>query len=149
LASPAERGLGAVSNAGEHDAIRLTLARYCQFVDDGRFAEFAELFTPDAAFEVLGRRHVGREAIATFMEKAQPPERRGKHVCANSVIDVDVVDGAAPATAQVLTDYVFVGHTPDGGYAITSAGRYHDRMVRDPDSGQWRFAERRIVFLGG
>jgi hypothetical protein len=29
---------------------------------------------------------------------------------------------------------------------ITSAGRYHDRLVRNRD--RWRFADRRIVFLG-
>ena len=47
---------------------------------------------------------------------------------------------AAPDPASV--DYIFL----DRNRAITSAGRYHDRLVRQSD--RWRFAERRIVFLG-
>ena len=87
----------------------------------------------------MGRTYEGRDAIKGFIEKAQPPEQRGKHVAINPLIDVD------GDTATARTDYVFVGRTADG-LAVTSAGRYHDRLVRD--GGRWRFAERRIVFMG-
>ncbi|MHB8669016.1 MAG: nuclear transport factor 2 family protein [Acidimicrobiales bacterium] len=132
------------SNASEEDGIRRTIAQYAHFCDDGRFAEFADLFAEQATFAALGPPQVGREAIRDYMAKAQPPERRGKHLCFNTVIEI-APDGAS---AEAVTDYLFVGVQPEGGYAAanpTSAGRYHDRLVRDPD--RWRFAERRIVFM--
>jgi hypothetical protein len=41
------------TSAGEELAIRRTLACYCHYVDDGRFADLADLFAPDGSF-VLG-----------------------------------------------------------------------------------------------
>ena len=124
----------------DEEAIRRTLALYCQLCDDGRFEEWGELYTDDATFTVMGRTHRGRAAVRAFIEKGQPPERRGKHVCANPLIDVDGDEATA------TTDYVFVASSPEGGFTILSAGRYHDRLVRVGDG--WRFAERRIAFLG-
>lgn len=123
------------------ELIRRTLARYCQLCDDGRFDEWAELYVPDATFSVMGRTHTGRAEIQAFIEAGQPAELRGKHVCANSLIDVD--PDRAHATAR--TDFVFVGRT-DEGLAITSAGRYHDTLVREGDA--WLFRSRQIVFMG-
>ena len=125
----------------DEDGIRRTLAQYAQFCDDGRFDDFADLFAKDATFRVLDQAHEGRQSIKAFMEKAMPPEKRGRHACFNSVIEVD------GDTARAFTDYVFVGRADGGGFAITSVGRYHDNLVREGD--RWRFAERRIVFLGG
>jgi ketosteroid isomerase-like protein len=126
----------------DHLGVLRTLSLYCQLCDDGRFDEWAELYTDDAVFTVAGRRYEGRAAIKAFIEAGQPPERRGKHVCANPVVDLEA-DGV---TARATTDYVFVGRGADGGFAVTSAGRYHDRLVR-ADDGRWRFAERAIVFM--
>lgn len=123
------------------EGIRRTLALYCQLCDDGRFDEWADLYVEDAEFHVMGTTHRGRAAIKAFIEKGQPPERRGKHLCANPLIDLD--EGGA--TARAVTDYVFVARAGTG-LAITSAGRYHDRLVLD--GGRWRFARREIVFLG-
>jgi uncharacterized protein (TIGR02246 family) len=125
----------------DEDAIRRTLAEYCQFCDDGRFEDFADLFAENATFHVLDKTHEGRSEISAFMEKAMPPERRGRHACSNTVIDVD------GDTARAFTDYLFVSRVDGSSFAITSVGRYHDRLVKEPD--RWRFAERRIVFLGG
>lgn len=130
--------------ASAEEGIRRTIAQYALFCDDGRFDEFADLFTEQATFSALGPPQVGRASIRDYMAKAQPPQRRGKHLCFNTVIDVSP-DGS---TAEAVTDYLFVGIQPHGGYAAanpTSAGRYHDRLVRDSD--RWRFAERRIVFM--
>lgn len=130
------------------EAIRRTLAGYCHTCDDGRFGAFALLFAADAELAVMGSVHRGRDAIEAFMAAAQPPERRGKHLCANPLIAV--ADDGASATA--VTDYVFIARAagaeggPMGSFAITSAGRYHDRLVLD--DGTWRFARREIVFLG-
>jgi len=123
----------------DHDAIRNTLALYCQFCDDGRFEDWAQLYAADATFHVMGNVHRGREEIKAFIRAGQPPQLRGKHVAVNSVIEVH----GQKATA--LTDYVFVGRDGDG-LVITNAGRYHDRLVKDGQ--RWLFSERKIVFLG-
>ena len=118
--------------------IRLTLARYCQRCDDGEFAAWAQLFEADATFSVLGRTHAGRDVIRAFIEAAQPEDARGKHVLAQS--DIDVHTNGKEAT--VVTDFVFVSRARE----ITSAGRYHDRLRRG-DDGEWRFVSREIRFL--
>jgi 3-phenylpropionate/cinnamic acid dioxygenase small subunit len=129
-----------VTPSTPEEAIRRTLAQYCQLCDDGRFAEWIDLFTPDARFHVMGRTQQGPDAIVGFMEVGQSPERRGRHVAFSSVIDL-ADDGT---TARAWTDYVFV----DQQRSITSVGRYHDELVLG-DDGRWRFALREIVFLGG
>lgn len=117
-------------------AIARTLARYCHLCDDGEFEAFAELFDADAVFTVRGREYRGREAIRAFMEAAQGPDARGKHVLGQSVVDVD---GDA---ACAVTDYLFVTKA----LAVSSAGRYHDTLRRG-DDGIWRFTSREIRFL--
>jgi 3-phenylpropionate/cinnamic acid dioxygenase small subunit len=120
----------------DEDGIRRTIAQYAHFCDDGRFDEWADLYTDDAEFTVMGRTYRGRDEVKGFIVKGQPPERRGKHICFNTVIDVD------GDTARAWTDYIFI----DQQKTVTSAGRYHDVLVRQPD--RWRFAQRRIVFMG-
>ena len=127
----------------ERAGILQTLALYCQLCDDGRFDEWADLYTADAEFVVMGRVHVGPLAIKGFIERGQPPERRGKHMCANPVIEIH----ASGRGASAVTDYVFVARGSDGLLALTSAGRYHDELVSD-DDGRWRFCRREIVFMG-
>lgn len=124
------------------EAIRRLLALYCQLCDDGRFEEWAELFTAEATFTVMGTTHTGRAGLQQFMAEAQPAEARGKHVAVNPLIEVD------GNRARAWTDYVFVGRVGEGDrLGVTSSGRYHDDLVRD-DDGRWRIAARRIVFLG-
>jgi hypothetical protein len=118
------------------EGIRRTIAQYAHFCDDGQFDEWGQLFTDDATFSVLGEDHEGRAAAQAFIEKVQGPEQRGKHICVNSVIDLD------GDRARAWTDYIFIDKTK----AITSAGRYHDTLVRDDE--RWCFRARRIVFLG-
>ena len=84
----------------------------------------------------MGQTNKGREAIKAWIVPAQPPEARGKHVCINTVIDTEGDE------ADAWTDFVFIG--PD--QTISRVGRYHDRLVKGRD--RWRFAERRIVFMG-
>jgi 3-phenylpropionate/cinnamic acid dioxygenase small subunit len=120
----------------DEEAIRRTLAEYAHLCDDGRFEEWALLYTTDARFHVMGRTYEGREGAKGFIQKGQPPESRGKHICVNSVIDVD------GDRATAVTDYIFINKAKE----VLSAGRYHDVLVRQPD--RWRFSERRIVFMG-
>lgn len=123
----------------DEDQIRRTLSEYSQRCDDGRFDEWAELFTEDARFVLSGSVTEGRDSIRKLMISMMPPERRGQHVISNSLVDVD---GDA-ATAS--TDYLFVRPTPDGP-TIVAAGRYRDLLARHGRG--WRFRERAISMLG-
>jgi 3-phenylpropionate/cinnamic acid dioxygenase small subunit len=124
------------------EEIRRLLARYCQLCDDGSWDEWSKLFTDDAHFAVLGRTHEGPAAITAFIAASLPPEMRGKHLCANPIIDI----GTDGVSATAFTDYVFVGRGDDGQPTITSVGRYHDELVSDREG--WRFRRREIVFMG-
>lgn len=122
----------------DEDQIMRTFGQYSQWCDDGRFDEWAELFTEDASFVVSGSVTRGRDAIREYMQAVLPAESRGKHVTTNSLIDVD------GDTATAATDYLFVRPTAQGP-AIVAAGRYDDRLVRD--GTRWRFRERTITML--
>ena len=89
----------------DEDQVRRTLAGYCQYLDDGDFDRWVDLFTEDARLLFAGRTTVGRPAIRSYMEQVQPPEGRGKHITSNILVDV----GVASATAH--TDYLFVRPT--------------------------------------
>ena len=119
------------------DAIRATLARYCQYLDDGRFDDWTALFAEDCEFRVMGLHLVGRDALRGFIEPAQSEEMRGRHLISEPLIEVD------GNRATVTTDYAFVGRD----LAVQSSGRYHDVLVCG-DDGVWRFLEREIVFVG-
>ena len=120
--------------------IRRTIADYCHSCDDGRFDDYGACFTPDAVMVAMGKDIVGREAIIGWITAAQPPERRGKHVTFNTLLEIDVDAGRAKGA----TDYMFLGRSPSGPQ-ITTAGRYLDEFV--PVDGRWLFARREITFL--
>ncbi len=124
----------------DEDRIRRTLNEYSQLLDDGRFDEWADLFTEDARLELGDQATVGRPAIRAYMAEVQASGRRGMHVTTNSLVDVDV-DGD---TARATTDYLFVRPGAEG-LVLVAAGRYHDRMVRDGE--RWRFRVRSITML--
>jgi len=126
----------------EHEpAIRRLLAEYCHAYDDGRSDDFGALFTDDATFTVMGATTEGRDAIRSAIGTRAPDQPPGQHVTYNSVIEV-ADDGA---TARARTDFCYLTKK-DGALSISTAGRYHDELRRDPD--RWRLARRTIVFLG-
>lgn len=129
-------------NTSDDDlAIRRLLAEYCHAYDDGTAERFAALFTTDAELVVSGRTYAGRGEIRTIVGLGGPDRPPGQHVTYNSVIDPDVATGRARAR----TDFCYLRRGPDG-LEVTTAGRYHDHLVREPDG--WRFRRRTIVFLG-
>src|SRR5436189_1537490 len=48
------------------ESVRDLIARYNANGDSGRIAQMLEVFSPDAVFETLGRRLVGKAAIERF-----------------------------------------------------------------------------------
>ncbi len=123
----------------DEDQVRRTLAGYCQYLDDGDFDRWIDLFTEDALLLFAGRTTTGRRDIRTYMEQVQPPEGRGKHITANILVDV------VGETAAARTDYLFVRPTDQGLFPVAT-GRYLDELVRHGD--RWRFRRREITMLG-
>lgn len=126
-------------SAPQEEDIRATIVRYAMLVDDGRFDEFAELFTPQGRFHVGGRTTQGHDAIREMIEATLPPERRGTHLCGVPLIDVDSWNG----TARVWTTFVTID--PQG--VVGRQGRYHDVMERGGDK-VWRYSLHEVVFRG-
>src|SRR5262249_10147344 len=60
------------------------------------------------------------------------------HLTVNSIIEVDEEAGAATARST----YLVLQATDGLALQPIITGRYHDRFVRDPAAGTWRFAER-------
>lgn len=117
----------------DHRDIAHLLARYCHCCDDGDFAALVSLFTTDGTFAYGRVEATGPQALTDFFVAAQPPERRGKHLTTNAVVDLD---GDA---ADVTSDFVFLNFR-DGALVPSVAGRYVDRLVRR--HGTWLIQRR-------
>jgi len=121
-------------------AVTRTLAMYCHLCDDGDFARLVELFAPDGSVAFGEEVVTGRDALTTWFALRQPPERRGKHLVMNTIVDVD----GDHATA--VSDYVFL-RLVDGAVTPTIAGRYRDRLRRD--GARWVIERRDIEIMNG
>jgi len=123
----------------DEDQVRRVLAEYCHRYDSGSVDEWADLFTEDGRFVLMGRATVGRPAIREYMEHAQAGFGRGIHVTSNTVVDLDGDE------ARAASNYLYV-RPGDDGLVVAAAGIYRDRLVRD--GARWRFRERAISMLG-
>lgn len=128
----------------EKDAIGDLLSEYCFHVDNGDYEDWINLFTADGAFVAgpMGT-NKGHEALTTFAAKALPAKGEGngmKHCTMNSMIKVNGDEASAESYI------VLVAGSPesDGGTTTPLAGRYRDKLRKV--NGQWRFAEREVLF---
>lgn len=113
-------------------------ARYCQYLDDGRWDELAELFTEDGAFVGLSTAR-GRPELRTFFAGLQEGALTAWwHFSANETVTVegDTAYGETWLYQPCVVD----------GRPHVAAGRYADRIARRPD-GRWLFEERRVTFF--
>ena len=89
----------------DKDAIREVLAEYCFRLDDGRFAEMAELFTEDGTWDTAFGKATGRAAIAelarSLRARAEEPRPRAVHLVTNIAT---TLDGARPGPFQLDGD---------------------------------------------
>jgi hypothetical protein len=114
-------------------AIRRTLSAYCHLCDDGNFRALVEQFTSNGSFGFGQEVVTGHDEIRGWFERNQSPERRGKHLTLNTVIDV------AGDHARAVSDFVFL-RLVDGVPTPAVAGRYLDDLVRAGD--RWVFQRR-------
>ncbi len=113
-------------------------ARYSQYLDDGRWEELADLFTPNGEFVGLSTAR-GRAELRTFFAGLQEGALTAWwHFSANETITVDG-DHAHGET------WLFQPCVVDGEPHI-AAGRYRDQVARQP-GGRWLFAERTVTFF--
>jgi len=126
--------------AEDCEAIRQTIALYCQLLDDQRFADLAQLYTEDAELPWQGRTLHGREEIAREMHTTQEPLHRTRHLPFGSVIDV------RGETALAWTDTAVTLNGEDGSAQIAWLGRYHDEFRFD--AGVWRFHRHVALAVG-
>ncbi|PXY36783.1 nuclear transport factor 2 family protein [Prauserella flavalba] len=119
-------------------ALQQLRARYCQYLDDGRWDELAGLFTTDGAFVGLGTAR-GHEELRSFFAGLQNGALTSWwHFSSNETLELD--GDLATGQTWLLQPCVV------DGQAQLAAGRYTDRMVRGAD-GCWRFEERRVRFF--
>src|SRR3954452_24174271 len=81
-------GQVSVASMTDSDQIRNAIGRYSQLIDERRYDDLAEVAASDAVFDVLGQQVRGVEAIANFFASRAVPDRSGKHVTTNVVIEV-------------------------------------------------------------
>lgn len=116
---------------------------YAELMDDGRFADAAELFTdaqiqrsgPDGPEITPGTGLLEYWTARVPLHEDGTP--RTKHVISNVVVDVDEAAGTASSRCY----YTILRPDPQGGVRIASSGRYHDRFTRDGQQWRWAFRD--------
>ena len=124
----------------DKDAIRELIARYCFLIDGTRYDEWAQTFSEDAVFEVVGMfKFEGRQAIREFANNI-PLNAQGspgfKHCTLNEIIEV----AGERAKAQCYILLIREGQP----LHVDIAGRYYDTLVKR--GGQWLFQRRTVHF---
>lgn len=132
----------ASSKQADIESIRETLQRYAIFLDDGRVADFLDLFTEDAIFTAADFVYEGRQGIRNELAaKKRPP---GKHLPFPAVIELE-----SATRARAWSDFLRVKQDRSGApesWKITNVGRYYDVLVKG-DDGRWRFQRRDVQIL--
>ena len=119
-------------------AIRRTLAAYCHHLDDGDFSSLAHRFTEDGSYTYGTADLSGRATLESWFAEMNPPERRGKHLTMNVIVDVE------GDRAFAYSDYLFV-RIVDGTLTPLFSGRYRDELVRA--EGGWLIQSRVVTPL--
>ena len=116
-------------------AIRNLVARYCHAIADRDDKAWAECWSADAEWSVLGQVSSGREAIlARYLSLVGGGLRFVEQVATDGVIEVE---GDAARGRWRIAETIF----PKQGPALVNRGSYDDAYRRDRD-GVWRFARR-------
>jgi 3-phenylpropionate/cinnamic acid dioxygenase small subunit len=126
--------------SAEQEEVRRTLALYAHRHDARDVEGYATLFAVNGRFVSARAEHRGRGAVKEFIAdlyRSQPSDRRTKHLCGNSIVDVD------GQTASAITDFVAFERLGDGPWQIHTIGQYQDQLIFE--DGMWRFAERHVV----
>jgi hypothetical protein len=120
----------------DEESIRRTLARFCHYLDERRFAELSDLFVPDGRFG----RATGRSAILAMMTRgglASSSDLFRKHLTGNVVIELE------DDIAAVDSDLVLFERRGEQPWELRF-GAYRDTLTRVEH--QWLFAARQLTW---
>lgn len=123
----------------DEEAIRNLIGLHSQLTDDGDYERRVDLYTDDGVFTMGDSTSTGRDELLATFAATSAPERRGKHITANTVMEIE------GDTASARTDFFFSLPSPDGLKPL-AAGRYADAFVKR--DGRWLYSRRLITFLG-
>ncbi|HTO70923.1 MAG TPA: nuclear transport factor 2 family protein [Myxococcota bacterium] len=115
-------------------AIRALVARYCHAIAERDDKAWAETWSADGDWRVLGQSVRGRDAILAHYQKLVAGCRFVQQVATDGVIELE--GDAARGKWQIAETILLVA-----GSAALNLGRYADRYERGAD-GVWRFARR-------
>jgi uncharacterized protein (TIGR02246 family) len=122
------------------EQIRQLMGRYIQAHDTHDVETIVALFTDDGLFANQNGEFRGQARIREFFEGSRSratPDRKGKLMCANSIITVD------GETASALTDVVGFGREGESPWSVRLVAQYDDRFVHR--NGQWQYAEKHVL----
>lgn len=132
--------------APDRIADRLAIAdlnsAWCARLDANDFPGLAALYAPDAVYETLTGRFVGRQAIeAYFASRIAKGPRTTRHLYSSLLVEFEFEDRARGQS--VCLSFAQDGTPPLSIHAHLVAD-FRDIYVRDPQQG-WLIAERLIV----
>ncbi|API59767.1 anthranilate 1,2-dioxygenase [Tardibacter chloracetimidivorans] len=129
--------------------------RYISAIDDGRFEEWPDFFTPDATYEILPRENVDQGLPAGVMLCFSQAMMRDRvvsmreanvyhaHTYRHFVSAFEILDQTGD---QVTTrsNYLIMRAMNELNADIFQVGRYEDVVVRT--DGGWRYKSKRAIF---
>jgi len=116
-------------------AIRNLVARYCHAIADRDDKAWADCWSADSEWNVLGQTARGREAILARYQSLVAGCRFVEQVATDGVIELA---GDRARGRWRIAETLFLKQAPAG---MVNRGSYADEYRRDPD-GAWRFARR-------
>lgn len=128
-----------LSDLADKDSIRELMARYCQALDQCRFADVAALFAPDGEWTTDYGTARGREEIEALLRSVVPVKGEGpqrKHYITNIIITLEA------GTARAVSDYLVVRES-ESGLLPVMGGTYRDSFIKI-DAG-WFFRRKQLV----
>jgi len=130
-------------------------AEYCAALDEGRYEDWAELFTADCLYRIVPRdnherglplavmhcesRGMLRDRVVAIRETSYYAPRALRHMV--SLIRVAAADDG---TLRGQANYLVLQTLPEQPTTLFNAGRYIDTIVSE--AGRLRFRERLCVF---
>jgi uncharacterized protein (TIGR02246 family) len=125
--------------AEDRDEIRELMARYNHLMDSYSADEFAELFTEDGTWELVGvGQHSGTSELQSFIKSIA--DSSGSHLHRHCVFnEVIEIRGDSAVEKSYVMDWLC---SPSEPPQLIALGRYEDQLRRA--NGRWLFAYRRL-----
>ena len=134
---------GSLRETVEYIALRRVQNRYADIVTRRAWDELTEIMSPDCKVTVdtLDRsyRFNGPDEIGDFIGRQIERFSFFEFVVLNTVISIDHEHGTAGARMYMQE----LRQSSDDGRRTNAFGVYHDRLVKSPDDGSWRFVRRK------